>query len=138
MKPLFRSTEQNQTHSRSGIAFIIEMLVLLVLVAGCLTVLIEMFAVAHQQGENNSNTVQAVHLASNTAERFSADPTSIPEKEIIDDLVVYTDVESEPRSTGTLYTATIEVYSVTDRNARTGSKPFYGLETARYVRAGDA
>jgi hypothetical protein len=97
-----------------------------------------MFALAHHQGEENNNTVQAIHLASNTAERFSVDPTSVPEKEIADGLVVYTDVESKPQSTGTLYTATIEVYSAADRNAQMGSKPFYELETARYVRAGDA
>lgn len=136
MKPLFRTTEQQQTHSRSGIAFIIEMLVLLVLVAGCLSVLVKAFAYAHQQGEENSNTVKAVHLASNAAERFSADPTSVPEVEIVDDLAVYTTISSSPQSTGTLYQATIEVYDVDDRDARAGSRPFYGLETARYIKAG--
>lgn len=138
MKPLFRATEQQQTHSRSGIAFIIEMLVLLVLVAGCLSVLIEMFAYAHQLGEENNNTVKAVHLASNTAERFNADPTSIPEVEIVDDLAIYTTISSESQSSGTLYKATIEVYGADDRDARAGSLPVYGLETARYVRVGDA
>lgn len=139
MKPLFRATEpQQQIHSRSGIAFIIEMLVLLALVAGCLSVLIEAFAYAHQQGEENNNTVKAVHLATNAAERFSADPNSVPEVEIVDDLAVYTTISSEPQVTGTLYKATIEVYGVDDRDARAGSHPFYGLETARYVKAGDA
>ena len=67
MKPLFRSPKDQQTHSRSGIAFIVEMLILLVLVAGCLSVLVQAFAFAHQQGEENSVTVKAVHLASNTS-----------------------------------------------------------------------
>ena len=49
MKPLFRSPKDQQTHSRSGIAFIVEMLILLILVAGCLSVLIQAFAFAHQQ-----------------------------------------------------------------------------------------
>lgn len=138
MKSFFRSTEQNQTHGGSNIAFIIEMLVLLVLVIGCLSILIESFAYAHQQGEKNDNTVRAVHLASNTAERFSADPLAVPWMEISGDLAVYTSIESEPHSSGTLYTATIEVYDVDDRDARAGSKPYYGLETARYVKAGDA
>ena len=31
MKPLFRSPKDQQTHSRSGIAFIVEMLILLIL-----------------------------------------------------------------------------------------------------------
>ena len=106
MKPLFRSPKDQQTHSRSGIAFIVEMLILLILVAGCLSVLIQAFAFAHQQGEENSATVKAVHLASSTAERFSADPNSIPEVEIISD-------------------------------AGAGSRPYYGLETARYVKAGE-
>ena len=93
MKPLFRSPKDQQTHSRSGIAFIVEMLILLVLVAGCLSVLVQAFAFAHQQGEENSVTVKAVHLASNTAERFNADPHSVPEIEIVNDLAVYTTVQ---------------------------------------------
>lgn len=102
MKPLFRSPKDQQTHSRSGIAFIVEMLILLILVAGCLSVLIQAFAFAHQQGEENSATVKAVHLASSTAERFSADPNSIPEVEIISDFAVYTTVKSEQQTAGTL------------------------------------
>lgn len=138
MRPLFRTTEQQQTHSRSGIAFIIEMLVLLLLVAACLSVLIEIFAYAHQQGEENRDTVRAVHLASNAAERFSADPGSVPEIEVVDDLVVYTTISSEPRSAGTLYRATIEVYDADDQTTRAQLHPVYGLETARYMKAGDA
>ena len=131
MKPLFRSPKDQQTHSRSGIAFIVEMLILLVLVAGCLSVLVQAFAFAHQQGEENSVTVKAVHLASNTAERFNA------EIEIINDLAVYTTVQSEQKAAGTLYTATIEVFRSGDQNAGAGSQPYYGLETARYVKAGE-
>ena len=138
MKPLFRSSEQKQAHSRSGIAFIIEMLVLLVLVAGCLSVLIEAFAFAHQQGEENNTTVEAVHLAANTAERFSADPSSVPEVEVVDDLAIHTSIERELQVTGVLYKATIEVYDADDRDAGAGSKPYYGLETARYVKFGGA
>lgn len=138
MKPLFRSRDPRQTHSRSNIAFIIEMLVLLVFVAGCLAVLIQMFSFAHHQGQENAKTVKAIHLASNAAECFSADPTAAPEREVFDDMVVFTTVKSESRSAGTLYIATIEVYSADDRDAQAGSRPFYGLETARYVKAGDA
>lgn len=137
MKPLFRSPKDQQTHSRSGIAFIVEMLILLVLVAGCLSVLVQAFAFAHQQGEENSVTVKAVHLASNTAERFNADPHSVPEIEIVNDLAVYTTVQSEQKAAGTLYTAAIEVYRSGDQNAGAGSQPYYGLETARYVKAGE-
>ena len=108
MKPLFRSPKDQQTHSRSGIAFIVEMLILLILVAGCLSVLIQAFAFAHQQGD-----------------------------EIISDFAVYTTVKSEQQTAGTLYTATIEVYRFDDRDAGAGSRPYYGLETARYVKAGE-
>lgn len=137
MKPLFRSPKTQQAHSRSGIAFIVEMLILLILVAGCLSVLIQAFAFAHQQSEENSATVKAVHLASSTAERFNVDPNSIPEVEIISDFAVYTTVKSEQQTAGTLYTATIEVFRFDDRDARAGSRPYYGLETARYVKAGE-
>ena len=81
--------------------------------------------------------MKAVHLASNTAERFNADPHSVPEIEIVNDLAVYTTVQSEQKAAGTLYTATIEVYRSGDQNAGAGSQPYYGLETARYVKAGE-
>lgn len=137
MKPLFRSTTQNQTHSRSGIAFIIEMLVLLVFVCGCFAILVQMFAYSQQLGERNYKQVQAIDFASDIAEAFSADPLSVPEVEILDDLVAYTTIAEEPQSTGTLYTADITVYSVDKQEA--GELSFYyELETARYVRLGEA
>ena len=137
MKPLFRATTQKQTHSRSGIAFIIEMLILLALVCGCFSVLIEMFAYAEQKGEDNYNRVEAVHLAADVAEAFAADPLSVPEVEVVNDLVAYTSVTDEPQSTGTLYTATISVYDVEDSSPEEGPTLYCELETARYVKAGE-
>lgn len=137
MKPLFRSPHDQQTHSRSGIAFIVEMLILFVLVAACLTVLVEMFTAAHEQGEENSQTVNAVHLAANAAECFSADPTGVPSVEIVGDLEVKTTVTSEQQARGVLYHAQIGVYQV-DEQGQASSDPCYQVETARYVKAGDA
>lgn len=137
MKPLFRATTQRQAHSRSGIAFIIEMLVLLVLVCGCFAVLVQMFAYSEQQGKNNYNRVEAVHFAADVAEAFGADPLSVPEVEVIDNLVAYTTVINEPQARGTLYKATISVYSAESSSSAESSEPFCKLETARYVREGE-
>lgn len=138
MKPLFRSTVQKQTHSRSGIAFIIEMLVLLVLVCGCFSVLVEMFAYAQQQGQNNFDKAEAIHLASDVAEAFSADPSAIPAEQIIGDYSIRTSVVDEPQVNGVLYTATIDVFHVRSDSVSDEEPPlYYELKTARYVRVGD-
>lgn len=138
MKPLFRTTTQRQTHSRSGIAFIIEMLILLVLVCGCFAVLVQLFAYSEQQGKNNYNRVEAVHLAADVAEAFGADPQSVPEVEVVGNLVVYTTIIDEPQATGTLYTATISVYNIDASSSDEASEPYCELETARYVRLGES
>lgn len=136
MAVFFQERSQKQTHSRSGIAFIIEMLVLLVLISGCLAVLVESFALSHQLGIENSNTVQAVHLASDTAEDFSANPTAVPEVQMADDLIVITHITEQPEPRGTLYKATIQVFGAEQEMGHDLSEPYYQLETARYVRAG--
>lgn len=137
MKPLFRSATQKSTHSNSGIAFIIEMLILLVLVCGCFSVLIEMFGFAKQQGDNNYDRVEAVHLAADVAEAFAADPLAVPEVEVVGDLVVYTSIVDESQSTGTLYTATISVYDAETIDIEEGPALYCELETARYVKVGE-
>ena len=137
MKPLFRATTQRQTHSQSGIAFIIEMLILLVLVCGCFAVLVQLFSYSEQQGKNNFNRVEAVHLAADVAEAFGADPQAVPEVEVVGNLVAYTTIVDEPQATGTLYTATISVYSAEDSVVDEGPVLYCELETARYVRLGE-
>lgn len=136
MAVFFKDMTRNQGNSRSGMAFIVEMLVLLVFIAACLAVVVEAFAVAHQRGIENSNTVQAVHLASSTAEDFAAEPTAVPEVQIDDDLVVITQVSEQKEARGTLYFATIQVFGVDDQAGEPGVEPYYELETAHYVRAG--
>lgn len=138
MKPLFRATKQKEAHSNSGVAFIIEMLVLLVFVASCLAILIQIFAFSHQKDVENANTVKAIHLASNTAELFSVHPTQVHDVEVVDNLIIYTQVSNEAQTTGTLYSATITVYEAENGSAKPNTAPYYELETAHYVKAGDA
>lgn len=136
MKPLFRTTTQRQTHSRSGIAFIVEMLILLVLVCACFAILVQIFAYSEQQGEKNYARVAAIDLASDVAEAFAADPQSVPEVQVSGELVAYVSVEEEPQSTGVLYFADITVFDTTESYSDDASL-LCEIETARYVRAGD-
>jgi Tfp pilus assembly protein PilV len=134
MKQIFRPTSQQKPHAQSGIAFVIEMLIILFLVASCLAVLVNMFAYAHQKGVENSNTVTAIHLASNAAEEFAHNPAAVPSQQEVDGMYIYTTVTQDQQSTGVLYHATIEVYDA--KGASQDGQPYYTIETARYMKAG--
>lgn len=136
MAVLFKDTTQKQTHSNSGIAFIIEMLVLLVLIAGCLAVLVEAFAISHQRGIENSETVHSVELASSVAEDFASNPLAVPEVQIVDDLIVVTNISQQAEPAGTLYHANIQVFDAEGEQGSDQMEPIYALETARYVKGG--
>lgn len=136
MAVLFKDQSQERPHSRSGIAFIVEMLVLLVFISACLAVLVEAFAISHQAGIENSNTVRSVHLASDVAEDFAADPLAVPEVQMNDDLIVVTEVSQQDEPAGTLYHANIQVFVADGESSIDQTEPIYELETARYVKGG--
>lgn len=135
MKAFFSSASR-ENKEKLGTAFIVEMLVLLVVVVSCLSVFIDIFATSQQKSEENDATVQAIHLATNAAEQFSANPTSVVELETFDNLVVHTVIDRQPQQAGTLYKATITVYEVDQIDEGDYTDPCYRLETARYVQAG--
>ena len=127
-------THRPTTSARPGwasAAFIVESLLLLVFLVGSLAVFTQLFAVAAQQSAEGSALSMSVELASSAAERFAADPTSVAPETQEGDLRVVSDVTSEKRPGGTLYRATISVFSVD------GADPIYTVATSRYVSGVD-
>lgn len=126
-----------------GAAFVVEALILLVFLAACLAVFMQLFGDANETGRQNVRLERAVEAASNRAERFAADPLAGMEDsagagrlestvgEGDDALTVTCDVTPEGLPAGVLYRAEIGVWD--------GDELVYDLTTARYVAgAGDA
>lgn len=115
-----------------GAAFVVEALILLVFLAGCLAVFMQLFGDADQMGRQNVRLERAVELASNRAECFAADPLggAGAAEEAEGDLVVTCDVEPEELGAGVLYRAEIDV--------RDGDEVVYEVATARYVAGAGA
>lgn len=108
-------------------AFIVESLLLLVFLVGSLAIFTQMFASSADQASRGGTLSAAVAAASNTAERFAADPAAVEPQTQQGDLRVVSDVTVEPREGGTLYHATISVFDAND------AEPVYTVTSARYV-----
>lgn len=111
--------------SWSGVAFIVEAMLLLVFLIGSLALLTSLFASSVQRGNESRELTAAVALASDTAERFCADPASIEERFAKDGLTVVCDVSDEARAGGVYYKADITVYGK-------DATPVYTITTAVY------
>ena len=112
----------------SGMAVVVEAMVLLVFLLGSLAVITQLFAAASVRAQEGRLLAEAVAAATTTAERFAADPASVEDAHTEGDLTVRCDVTSEKAGTGTLYHATIRVFGGTSKPA------LYTLTTARYER----
>ena len=121
-------THRSRLSRRSGTGFIIEALFLLVFLAAAAAVFVQLFALAAEQSTESVELSRAVAAASNTAERFAADPASVEASETVDDLIVKCTVADEDRAAGTLHKATITVYPA---DAADG-EPVYSISTAAY------
>ena len=127
-----------------GSAFIVEALVLLVFLIASLAVLMQVIGGAHERGEDADRLSNAIILASNDAEAFSADPTVgdlITTYALVDDELVVEagndatasadrydvtrTVQAQAQQAGILYEAHIEVTS--------DDAIVYQVDTARYV-----
>ena len=119
-----------------GAAFVVEALILLVFLAGCLAVFMQLFGDANETWRQNVQLEEAVELASNRAERFAADPLAgmgepgeggayASADETDDGLTVICEVVPEPLSAGVLYRASIAVTA--------DGEEVFSLATARYV-----
>jgi hypothetical protein len=91
-------------------AFLVEAMLLLVLVMCSLAVLVQLFSASLVQAREADDLADAVALASNAAERFSADPAGLEPRISESGLTALCDVEAVPHESGILYRATIRVY----------------------------
>ena len=122
-----KRTQTSERSSWQGTAFIVEALLLLVFLIASSAVFVQMFALASQQGAESVQLARAVAAASDVAERFAADPASVKDVQVVDDLLVTcTDVETT-HERGTLRTATIAVYA-----QGAAGEPLYFITTSRF------
>lgn len=107
-------------------AYLIEALFLLTILATAIAVFMSLFSLAAKRGNESAELGAATYAAANVAERFCADPTSAQAEYDEDGYRVTCDVVPEATDAGTLYRATVTVWSAT-------GDPIYDLSTARYV-----
>lgn len=121
--------------SWTGVAFIVESMLLLVFLIGSFAVFTQMFAKAIYQADESRTITAAVTAASNSAERFAANPASADasSQDIVDGMVVVRQVTTQKRDHGTFYTADIMVYADAASYASGQAEPLYTIRTARYV-----
>lgn len=142
-----------------GAAFIVEALLLLTFLTGSLAVLMQLNADADHARKESAALMDAIVLASNSAEQFASDPSvaaqvqggeaADPNLVNSEDLLLVREVEVVPSQDGTLYRAVISVWEK-DKVAKVdtlsddppayeviladqSAEPVYQLETARYV-----
>lgn len=93
-----------------GAAFLVEAMLLLVFVMGSMAVFTQMFAAASQHANQSRELTDAVAATSAMAERFAADPASVPDRVAIGDAHVVCLVSEQQREGGILYKARISAY----------------------------
>ena len=111
--------------SWSGVAFVVEAMLLLVFLVGSLALFTSLFASSVKRGDESRELTVAVAVASDTAERFAADPLSVPASAVKNDMVVTCDVTNDARDGGIYRKALITVYDAE-------SQPVYSVTTAVY------
>lgn len=105
--------------------YVVEALLLFICIMMVIAVVMSLFAFASQKGAHASRTEDAVAMASNIAELFYADPSSLQDTYIEGELEATCSMALSMDSAGTLYKADI---SVSDSEGW-----LYSLEAARYV-----
>ena len=112
----------------SGMAVVVEAMVLLLFLVGSLAIVTQLFASSALRAREGQQLAAADAAATNAAERFSADPAAADGVTTEGDLEVACAVTDEALASGTLYHATITVL------ADDAEPPLYVLETSRYVQ----
>ena len=119
---------------RSTTAFVVETLVLLVVLAASIGIFTQLFSRATAAADQSTRLCQAVNVAEDAAEEFSADPARVAAGEKVGDGVavkgrhgykVSCKISQDKRSAGTLWRAHI---TVSDSQGK-----LYSLDTSRYV-----
>lgn len=123
------SRKRSDTRSSwTGIAFVVEAMLLLVFLIASVAVFAQLFGASLQKNAESTALTEAVSVAESTAERFAIDPIGTTGTASVGDYTVVCERTDEARAGGTLYHATISVFS-----ANSGSEePLYALDTASY------
>lgn len=118
----------------SKTAFMIEAMVLLVVLIACMAVFVQLFTRSLSTANSSSELTQAIVIAQNAAEEFSADPGAVKDGADVgkgvtangsDGFNVTCKVTDTATDTGTLYTAHITVSN--------DDGEIYSLTSTRYV-----
>lgn len=120
------AAKASNTRGRRGMAFIIEALFLVVFLAACSAVFMQLLGLSGQMSQDSLQMNAAVRAATNAAEEFSYDPVAFEAPEPEGDLQVLVDIKPEPVGKGALYRASIVVLDDNDQE-------IYQLQTAKFV-----
>lgn len=135
--PTKRTSSAGEGIRWSGAAMLVEAMLLLAFLIATLAVLTQMFAAAVEKANESAQLTAAVAVASDTAERFAANPAGVPDQQVVDNMLVVCKVTDEPHTAGVLYHADISVYAMTpgtgaDAGAELQGEPVYTVSTSRY------
>lgn len=108
--------------------FMIEAMLLLLCVMVLVAVVMTILGFSYVKGQEASDLNRAITIAANAAERFEADPVSMPRTQEVDGFQVECAQEEEPQGAGALHHAHISV--------RLQNEELYTLSTSRYVSEG--
>ena len=124
------STRTSRTRPAwSGMAVMVEAMVLLFFLVTSLAIITRLFAAASTYAREGEQLAEAIAIATTQAERFAADPATAEGTHEDGELSVTCEVTSDPTAAGTLYHAHIAVFDTTDTAPQ---HPVYTIETARY------
>ncbi len=126
LAPSLKHAPQGRRLSWSGMAVVVEAMVLLTFLIASLAVIVQLFALATTRAQEGQRLAEAVAYATSTAERFASDPLAAEGTTTYDDLIVVCKVEDHATTHGTLYQATITVV------AADTTESVYELATSRY------
>lgn len=112
--------------SWTGVAFIVEAMLLLVFLVASLALFSNLFASAVQRSDESRELTAAVAAASDVAERFAADPSSVEKTTQRGDLTVVCDASVDKRAAGSYHRAFIKVVN-------TMGDTVYTIDTGCYV-----
>ena len=128
-----RNTIRRPRSSWSSVAFIVESILLLVFLVASLAVLTKVFTASLTRSVESRTLDAATIAATSIAEHFTAEPTDVPEKTQLGDLLIVCDVSDEPREAGVMHYAVINVY---DTGSNGEGEPVYSLSTSCYEGEG--
>ena len=118
----------------SGVAFLVEAMLLLVFLMASLAVCTQLFAEASSRAGESEALTEAVVAGTAVAERFAANPSGVEHQSREGDMLVVCDSRIDQRVSGAMHYATISVYAIGDGSASEAveGEPLYVIDTAHY------